>query len=589
MNEFTEGREPVTVVEIDQDFCQLRYGVAPCTAQIGVTGDAKCYNTRRTCQDAENYSPQPKTLHFCKPGERIPDEVYCIPSVSSVTTAPTVINPGGGDSNKGPLGTRASVRVVFTDHPHSDHIVDPYVSERGYNPLERGTFWSKWLARNPYYNNRVIRIREGYQGQALAEMVTRTYLIDKIDGPNSQGRVTVTAKDVLKLADNDKAQAPRPSLGELLQDYADDEGISALRITGAPASEYPAPGTVRVNDELMTYSAVATISGTEIQLTGITRATDGSDLGSHDAGDRVQLCLRYTRMRPDQIAYEWLTQYGDVPPEWIPLAEWEAEADVWLTAFEMSGLVTEPTGVDDLLSEITEQALFYIWWDEREQLIKLAAIKPPIFENVPQIDDDRNIIEGSATVAQDPSARVSQVWVFWGQRNPTEKLDKESNYRRLRVRADLEAESDQQYGEQRIRKIFSRWVNTEAQAVNLSVRLLNRHRNNSRSLSASLDAKDRALWTGDVVDVTHRGVVDFYGQPIQTRYQILSAEETTPGHEVEYQLEVYEYGSDLRFGRWMEADAPAYEEATPTERLTGAWWADENGKVGTNDDGYRWV
>jgi len=587
MNEFTEGREPVTVIEIDQDFCEHRYGTAPCAAQLGITGEAKCYNTRRTCQDPENYSPIVKTLHFCKPGERIPEEVYCIPSVASVSTAPTVINPGGGDSNKGPLGTRASVRVVFNDHPHSDHVVDPYVAERGHDPMQRGTFWSKWLARNPYYNNRVIRIREGYQGQALADMVTRTYLIDKIDGPN-QGRVTITAKDVLKLADNDKAQAPRPSRGELLQDYADDEEITALRITGAEASEYPAPGTVRVNDELMTYTGVTTISPSEIQLTGITRATDGSELGSHDAGDRVQLCLRYTRVRPDILAYEWLTEYGDVPQEWIPLEDWEAEASLWLLPFEMTGLVTEPTGVDDLLSEITEQALFYIWWDERAQLIRLAALKPPIFEDVPQIDDDRHIIGGSAAVAQDPQARVSQVWVFWGQRNPTEKLDKESNYRRLRVRADLEAESPAQYGEQRIRKIFSRWISSEAQAVNLSVRLLNRYRNNPRSLTLALDAKDRHFWTGDVVDVTHRSVVDFSGAPVQTRYQILSAEETEPGHTVEYRLEVYEYGPDLRFGRWMAVDSPDYEDATPEERLTGAWWADEDGKVNGND-GYRWV
>lgn len=587
MNETTVGRELQTVVEIDQDFCQHRYGVAPCTAALGVTGDRKCFNTRATCQDPERYSPQPLTLHFCKPGERLPD-VYCIPSVQSVSTAPTEINPGGGNQNSGPLGKRASIRVAFTDLPHSDNVVDPYVSERDYRPLDRGTFWGKWLARNPYYNNRVLRVREGYVGQSLSDMVTRTYLIDKIDGPDSRGRVQVTAKDVLKLADNDKAQAPRPSAGELLVDYGEDETIVTLRITRALASEYPAPGTVRINDELMTYDFVNTISDTEIQLSGITRATDGASRDSHEAGDRVQICLRYVEERVDNLAYEWLTQYGDIPAEWIDQAAWAAEASVWLQQFDLTGLITEPTGVTDLLSEITEQCLFYIWWDEREQKIRLEAIKPPIFQAVPKINDVSNIIADSVAVTQEPKGRVSQVWVYWGQRDPTEDIEKESNYRRLRVRADLEAEGEQQYGEQRIRKIYSRWLHTDAQAVNVSARLLSRYRNNPRYATVSVDAKDRAMWTGDVVDVLHRGICDATGQPLETRYQILSAEETTPGHTAEYRLEVYEYSIDFRIGLWMRADAPTYDEASDEDKALGAWWADNGGKV-DGDPGFNWT
>lgn len=587
MNEKTVGRELQTVVELEQDFCQNTYGQSPCAAAIGVTGERKCFNTLATCQDPANYSPQPLVLRFCKPGERLPD-VYCIPSVQSVSTAPTEINPGGGSQNSGPLGKRASVRVSFNDHPHSDNLVDPYVRERGYDPLDRGTFWSKWLARNPYYNNRVLRVREGYVGQPLEDMVTRTYLIDKIDGPDSRGRVQVTAKDVLKLADNDKAQAPRPSEGSLLVDYEQEGAISELRVTGAAASEYPAPGTVRINDELMTYTGVVTVSDTEIQLTGITRATDGSSPDSHEAGDRVQICLRYVNIRVDDLAYEWLTEYGDVPTEWINKAEWADEAALWLQQFDLTGLITEPTGITDLLSEITEQCLFFIWWDERQQKIKLEAIKPPVFQVVPKINDNSNIIADSATVTQDPKGRVSQVWVYWGQRDPTEDLDKESNYRRLRVRADLEAEGEQQYGEQRIRKIYSRWLHSDAQAVNVTARLLSRYRNNPRYITISVDAKDRGMWTGDVVDILHRGVVDDTGAPLETRYQILSAEETTPGHEVEYQLEVFEYSITYRIGLWMESDAPTYDAATDEQKFTGAWWADENGKVG-GDPGYNWT
>lgn len=586
MNELTPGREPVTYVEIEQDFCTRRYGIAPCQAAIGVTGQAKCFNTMRTCQDADNYAPEPLTLRFCMPNQDNVPGLYAIPSVMSVSTAPTIINPGGGGRRSGPLGQRAQLKVTFQDHPGTDNVVDPYVAERGYDPLARGTFWGKWLARNPYYNNRVIRVRDGYKGQDLGDMVTRTYLIDRVEGPDSNGRVTVTAKDVLKLADNDKAQAPRPSSGELMVEHGDDEVITALRITGAPASEYPAPGTVRINRELMRYTSVSTISPEEIRLNGITRATDGSEAKSHKEGDRVQWCLRYSNVRVDELAYEWLTQYGDVPASFIPYADWQAEAALWLEQFDLTGLITEPTGVTDLLSEITEQCLFHIWWDERDQEIKLEALKPPIYESVPRINDDKNIVADSVRIKDDPASRVSQVWVFWGQRDPTERVMEETNYQRLRVRADLEAETPQQFDEQKIRKIYSRWLHSEGQVINVSARLLNRFRETPKFITLDLDAKDRHLWTGDVADLQHRGMTDFTGLPQWVRFQIVSAEEIEPGHKVRYGMEMYEFVIGMLFGRWMDADAPDYDDADETERQTGAWYSDASGHMPDGADGY---
>src|SRR5690625_5902492 len=57
-------REPIAFVEIEQDFCNLTYGVAPCMAGIGVTGNTQCYNTLRTCQDTDSFSRGTKNLWF---------------------------------------------------------------------------------------------------------------------------------------------------------------------------------------------------------------------------------------------------------------------------------------------------------------------------------------------------------------------------------------------------------------------------------------------------------------------------------------------------------------------------------------------
>lgn len=587
------GRETFTVVELDQDYCALTYGVAPCMAELGVTGPRKCFNTRATCQDLENYDRIVKTVRFCTQQQYLP-EYPVIPILVSTSTAPTEINPGGGGKNSGPLGKRARVSIVFDDAPHSDIGLDPYISERGYNAMDRGTFWTKWLARNPYYNGRMIRVKEGYAGQELADMVTRTYVIDKIDGPDNKGRVKVTALDILALTTDEKAQVPRASVGALLSDIADiADGVvdpvvlPFIEIVGAPTTDYPAPGTVRINDEIMTYTGVA-VAGANIRLTSVTRRTDGSEANSHNDGDRVQLCLRYVDTRVDYLAKEWLTVYGNVPEEYIDWVAWQAEADVWLDQFSMTGLITESSGVQGLLSEITEQALFYIWWDERSQLIKLQAIKPAQTP-VALLTGVDNILKDSAELSQDPASRISQLWMYWGQRNAAESLSKDSNYRHVTIRTDAEAETAEEYGEQKIKKVFSRWLTTDAQVINTSTRLLSRYRDNPKYLEIDLDAKDREYWTGSVVDVEHRSVVDDTGLPQRVRWQVISAQEKIPGHSISLKLFAYEFVVTFRGAYWMVDDAPDFEDATEEEIAHGAWWSDIDGKMPDGSDGFLWI
>ena len=59
------AREVIQIVEIKQPFCAHVFGTAPCTAIAG--GDARCYNTRATCRDAENFEfGDPLSLWFTK-------------------------------------------------------------------------------------------------------------------------------------------------------------------------------------------------------------------------------------------------------------------------------------------------------------------------------------------------------------------------------------------------------------------------------------------------------------------------------------------------------------------------------------------
>ncbi len=584
MNERDAGRQPLQIVEIQQDLCALSYGVAPCQAALGVTGAAKCYNTLRTCQDRDNFDPQaPLVLRFVTPQQSLPKWLNAIPSLVSVSTQPTELNVGGGSQDRGPLGSRAVARVTFKDHPHSDNLVDPYLAGRGFDPLERATFWSKWLARNPFYQNRVLVIYDGYLGQDLAEMSRRTYLIDRVEGPDSRGRVQITAKDVLKLADDDRAQAPALSPGEL---SADIDAVVTSFAVAAVEADYPASGTLRIGDEVMTYAGRSELDGI-VTFTGVVRGTDGSTAEEHSAEDRVQLCLRYSDQEVWRVAHDLLTAYARVPAGFIDLAAWTAEGEVWLAQSNVTALITEPTGVTELLSELTEQALFYIWWDERQSLIELRAVRPEL-EDVATVTDRDNIIEGSLGLTVDPKQRISQVWVFWRRRDPTRDLDDEGNYAQIRIAADLEAEAPREYGEQRIRKVFARWITTQASAFNLASRLLNRYRDNPVFLSFRLDAKDRAIWTGDPVTVTTHLRVDELGAEVSEQWQVISAEERVSGEVVSYKLQKGEFG-DGRFFFVQANDAPDFADATEEQKRLGGWIAQNDGKMPDGSEGYKLI
>src|SRR5210317_1078275 len=72
------GRMPFNYVELELDFCANVAGVAPCTAIE--TGDAKCFNTFASCNDAANFNKTTKIYRFCSPnGARVPVGLDAIP------------------------------------------------------------------------------------------------------------------------------------------------------------------------------------------------------------------------------------------------------------------------------------------------------------------------------------------------------------------------------------------------------------------------------------------------------------------------------------------------------------------------------
>lgn len=458
----------LTFIEIDVDHCANTYGVAPCTA----SSPTKCVNSLNTCQDRLHFSNSPVTLRFSMSSSHYPLNIDAIPSIRDVSFTPATISLGQD------LGQRATLQITFVDHPDTDTgpAGDPYHIERGFDPYKRGTFWGKFRARYPFLQGRPIRLIRGHVGQTLAEMDVRHYVIDSFDGPNFSGAFTIKAKDVLKLADNDKAKAPKLSVGFLNADLTAIATSFTIQPSGAGAT-YASSGYINIGgSEICSF----TRSGDTFT---ITRAQFDTVATTHQAQDRVQQCLRYSGVDPANIIYDLFVNYAGISSSFIPLSTWQTETATYLQRVYTT-LIAEPTGVNDLVSELVEQAALAIWWDDAAQQLRLQVLRA--ISTTAQTFDENVILEGSLGMRDQPGTRLSQVWTFYGLRNPLLKLDETSNYRSVELMVDLQSQSD--YGVEAVKQIFSRWIPAFGRSVaaRLNALVLGRFKTPPRSFTFSL-------------------------------------------------------------------------------------------------------
>ena len=222
---------PVVVVAMTVDRCANTYGVAPCTAS-GAVG-TECYNTYSTCQDKPNYIKDGHTYAFCSRGVPLPAGQPMRPYVVEMPKGA----PAELDVNRG-MSRRSQLRAVLVDETDNDTEQDPYYATRPSAP--QGTFWTRWLARNPYYLGRRANIGRGFatlaaDGKTLewdwCTFAWELYLIDNI-ARDTHGQVEVTLKDFASLLDN--AKIPPSTDGTLQADFkAVEQGGTVQSATGS--------------------------------------------------------------------------------------------------------------------------------------------------------------------------------------------------------------------------------------------------------------------------------------------------------------------------------------------------------------------
>ena len=490
-----------------------------------------CYNTFNTCQDVANYDRGSHKLFFMNRGRVIPEQ-DALPVIRSIKTTPTRLNPGKGFSS------RAVVNLQLQDFPHNDAGVDPYAES--VIATDAGTYFGKLLARNLYTRGRQLVHHEGFVG--LAEGRARAYVLENISPPDARGRVRVQAKDYLDLANDVKAQCPAPEDVELSADLS--IASTVLRFTSAEeaaqvqvVNAFGGEAYVRIGEELIELGNLSGTTWRQCQ-----RGQFGSVAEEHRAGAAVQPAYNVAGVPVWELLQDLLVTFAEVPAAFINAEEWAAEYNLNLANFELTGVVSKPTGVAKLLKELLTLSLSDMWWDELQQQVRWKS-QSPFQAAVPGVfNDAEHFLQGRMKLTRKPALQKTRMLTYYGIQNPVDDLTEADNFENAQFDIQAGFESDNAYGQHQLHTVYNRWLRVESKelAQLVSVRTLARFTHIPVELAFSLDAKDAArLVTGDVFDVQTRLLQDTEGAPKVTRFQVLEQAVKKAGSEYAYKALAY--------------------------------------------------
>jgi hypothetical protein len=570
------SNEVVTWVEIDLRVCSRRFGVAPCTASLGVRTLHKCVNTFLTCADTANYEAETVTIRLTKQGQvGLPFEGRYFPCLLSVDESEQTVNIAGSDTKADALGRRASITVRAADFVYEDRFLDPYFDERisgaaqfsGVGYVPQGTLWERLRARDPYFAGYPLR---RYRGRVVDGAIVTDEVLHYIvtDFTPSKGGAVWQGVDVLDLASNDRALAPKPSGGRLIADLAID-GASVTLTPSGVGDEYASEGYVTIGREVIRYHG-----RTGDTLTGLVRGRFNTQAAAHTSFAAVQEAWQY-----EGAAYlaleELLVDFANVPSSWVPVSEWAAEADIWFPV-QVQVIVTKPMQVSKLIGELSILG-FSLFTDLAAQKIRFRANRPlfPNERDTAPVITDADVI-GQAEYESRDDERLTRVEFRSVQIDPTQDVA-DSNFVQQQFTIAADKEDPRAHGDIRYRLEKTRWLNQGASATVriLAQRYLRRFSTAPERVRVVVKRrKYGALKLTDVVNLSLRTLPAPYGFQEPKAYQIRRRKSVNDG-EIMLELQRFDYSGT--FGFWAPNDAPDYADATPEQRDRMAFWGPNTG------------
>jgi len=578
----------VQVLELRQKRCDLRFGVGTCTA----TGTPKCFQTYNTCgaKDVFNLDGELR-WYFTRPGDPAPltaglptsDEWYgpAIPILRTVRTEPTRLNLGAVREGESPFGLRGTVSVTLDDFEFRNQFGDFYASERTVQG-SIGRLLLAWLGEAvPQLE---MYLYTGKEGDSLAAMTVRRYDVTNINPP-SGGAWTITGLDPLGRAERKKAQFPRATDLRLQSDI--NASTTSITVTGTEDDVSDSFGNDglfygRLSGEVISYTGYTGSAGVW-SLSGVVRGALGTTADEHSADDGMQRVGHYDDILYWEMVYDLLNNHTTIPASLIPYAtDWTSEGESWLSTLKGTGSFTEPRPVSEICAEAMRDGMFSIWWDERDQEIKLLALRQP--SQPPITLTERNAIVSSA-LKRTPDDRRTRVTIYYGRKDPTESLTDAKNYSTQRIRIDAEAESAN-FADGTVRNLewYSPLLRTDLNAVLVQASFLQRYRTTPQYLELQLAEKDATLAVGDVMFVTSYDAIDTLGNPVTEPWQIIEWEELEPGFS--YRVLAQSFILFERPSFIMENTAPDFATATDAEKENACYITENTGLMPDGTTGY---
>lgn len=479
------GSVVANYVELDLPYCAETFGESPCTA----TG-VPCFNTRNLshdCGDPDNYNPTTITVRFAEPNgyEYWPnDPIFTLPILGRVSSSSAKIMPAEN------MGTRATCNISLKNGLSTMAGLDKNIIARD-NDFQRGTFLGKFKARFPYIFGSAVRVYRGTVGGAFT---VEHYTIDDFSGPNNSGGMQFKCVDFLKLTNGKSSQFPAPTEGVLIADIDAVATTLTIEPAGIGDIQYPASGRIAVGKEGMDFARVGDVFTITRGIYGVAEP--------HKVGDNVQLVGEYSAQTSADIIYDLIVNYTPLDASYIDLAAWQSEITDYQSAL-YSAQICRPEPVSKLINEIIEQAGLIFYADVKTKKIILKVLRPIISGKT--LDDD--LINGFSQ-KENQGRRVSQVWTYYNQKNPLEKLDDESNF----YSAVISPSVENLYPTEVIKKVFSRWIPAFSQSValDLNSRILERYINPPRDFDFNLFV-DNPIELGQGVYIDHPAIEDAFG------------------------------------------------------------------------------
>jgi hypothetical protein len=407
-------------------------------------------------------------------------------------------------------------------------------------------------------------------------MTTRTYQIERVSGPDSQGRWTIECVAPLSSVALNETKIPAPSPMTLASDIT----AAATNWQITDGSDAEASGIFRIDDELIRY----TLSGSTVTATE--RGAEGTVAASHSSGVTVQQCLDLTGLFLDQ-ALSAILQAAGLASSRLDLSGWADERSAWLSDYTVTqGVLSDPRKAIDWVNSIGRCFNVFLWDDPENELIRMRALHPEVTAVTTIGGYD---IIGKASDQIDDTERVSSTDIRVGLYSPVEDDEDQSKYS-LHILGVTLGVGDGKHQFEKNRLILSRW-HTVAQSVQarLVAQTVTDHlqdgRHTYRFEVPTYVGDDLSL--GQVVDLEESVFLDTEGAQETRRVMIVGREANGPGRSWTITAEASVYDR-LRYAIFMSDAAGDYASTSEEDRRFAGFFCGDDDLI-NGDDPYRFT